>query len=110
MRSVDICVSRQRRFGVNWYAWTYAWWGSLVLAVIAPALLAHLVRSINAKAVQRGWSLVPVAFYRKPNVHDDVQAKLGSGIKNIDAAAAKALAFDVDHPVHIPLKVSSMKV
>ncbi len=36
------------------------------------------------------------------------QAKLGSGIKNIDAAAAEALTFDLDHPVYIPSKVGTL--
>ncbi|CAL8464940.1 g4475 [Coccomyxa elongata] len=36
-------------------------------------------------------------------------AKLGSGIRNIDAAASKALTFDLDHPVYIPSKDEAVR-
>ncbi len=45
---------------------------------------------------------------RFDTMYPGAQAKLGSGIRNIDAAAAKALTFDLDHPVFIPSKVEKL--
>lgn len=101
---------RRRRVGVNWYAWSCVWWGSLALAAITPSVLAHLVRLRmgNPVAYDTSMRLLPNSnghVRLRNNLVPAMQAKLATGIRNIDAAAEQALTFDANHPVHIPSKV-----
>jgi hypothetical protein len=96
------CLHRKLRHGANWWLWSLFWWLSLLLAASCPAILATLV----TPRTLHGFPRVPRSFSYVPRcLLSYLQAKMQTGLVNLDLCTGHALTFDEEHPIHIPYQV-----
>ena len=102
-------MCRRKRHGRNWRLHSVLWWASLIVAAGCPTAIAVLVSM--RMHMRPSFGLVAVSHLQ----HDGcwtfwacalrMQAKLRTGLRNLDSASSLALSFELEHPIHIPPQV-----